>query len=108
MLKKTSIGFVYISIAIIFIYFFSGYFIIEEAPSEYERNISKLKYQLGFEDIYCYTNSPNTLSEANALSSGKEKTVYLTFDDGPSARTEEILDLLDAYDIKATFFIDND
>ena len=30
--------------------------------------------------------------------------VYLTFDDGPSKYTEEILDILDTYDVKATFF----
>ena len=35
----------------------------------------------------------------------EEKTVYLTFDDGPSARTGEILDILDRYGIKATFFV---
>lgn len=33
------------------------------------------------------------------------KTVYLTFDDGPSARTEEILNILDKYHVKATFFV---
>ncbi len=33
-----------------------------------------------------------------------EKTIYLTFDDGPTERTPEILDLLDCYDAKATFF----
>jgi len=31
--------------------------------------------------------------------------VYLTFDDGPSANTEQILDILDHYKIKATFFV---
>lgn len=31
--------------------------------------------------------------------------VYLTFDDGPSKYTEEILDILDEYDVKATFFV---
>lgn len=31
--------------------------------------------------------------------------VYLTFDDGPSANTEKILDILDEYDVKATFFV---
>lgn len=31
--------------------------------------------------------------------------VYLTFDDGPSIYTQEILDILDKYDVKATFFI---
>ncbi len=33
-----------------------------------------------------------------------DKTVYLTFDDGPSPVTERILDVLDKYNIKATFF----
>ena len=31
--------------------------------------------------------------------------VYLTFDDGPSDNTEEILDILDEYGVKATFFV---
>ena len=34
-----------------------------------------------------------------------DKVVYLTFDDGPSALTEQILDILDEYDVKATFFV---
>ena len=33
------------------------------------------------------------------------KTVYLTIDDGPSARTQEVLDILDRYNCKATFFV---
>lgn len=33
------------------------------------------------------------------------KKVYLTFDDGPSARTSEILDILKKYNVKATFFV---
>lgn len=35
------------------------------------------------------------------------KIVYLTFDDGPSAYTKGLLDLLDKYDIKVTFFVTN-
>ena len=31
--------------------------------------------------------------------------VYLTFDDGPSDNTDDILDVLAAYDVKATFFV---
>lgn len=31
--------------------------------------------------------------------------VYLTFDDGPSIYTQDILDILDEYGVKATFFI---
>ena len=34
-----------------------------------------------------------------------EKTVYLTFDDGPCAYTEKLLDVLKKYDAKATFFV---
>ena len=33
------------------------------------------------------------------------KVVYLTFDDGPCAYTSELLDVLDAYGAKATFFV---
>lgn len=33
------------------------------------------------------------------------KRIYLTFDDGPSGSTDEILDILKAYDVKATFFV---
>lgn len=35
------------------------------------------------------------------------KTVYLTFDDGPSPNTPRILDILDRYGVKATFFVIN-
>ena len=33
------------------------------------------------------------------------KKVYLTFDDGPSRVTDDILDILDRYNVKATFFV---
>jgi len=35
----------------------------------------------------------------------KVRKVYLTFDDGPSIYTRDILDILERYDIKATFFV---
>lgn len=35
----------------------------------------------------------------------KVKKVYLTFDDGPSENTDEILDILAEYNVKATFFV---
>ncbi len=35
----------------------------------------------------------------------EEKIAYLTFDDGPSQVTEEVLDILKENDIKATFFV---
>lgn len=35
------------------------------------------------------------------------KVIYLTFDDGPGAHTERLLDILDQYGVKATFFVVN-
>lgn len=35
----------------------------------------------------------------------KGKVIYLTFDDGPSQYTEQLLDVLDKYNVKATFFV---
>lgn len=33
------------------------------------------------------------------------KTIYLTFDDGPGPYTQKLLDVLDSYGVKATFFV---
>ncbi|KQY94905.1 hypothetical protein ASD24_05055 [Paenibacillus sp. Root52] len=35
----------------------------------------------------------------------KSKIIYLTFDDGPTAHTGQLLDILDQYHAKATFFM---
>ena len=42
---------------------------------------------------------PGTYVEPNG------KTIYLTFDDGPSPYTQRLLDILEAYGVKATFFV---
>ena len=42
---------------------------------------------------------------AQETAAAPARTVYLTFDDGPSANTEKILDVLDEYGVKATFFV---
>ena len=55
-----------------------------------------IEYQELYPDMY--------VSLAEETKSEPE-TVYLTFDDGPSARTAEILDILKKQDVKATFFI---
>lgn len=54
-------------------------------------------YQTLYPDLYV-----ETVMEYEDV---KDKTVYITFDDGPSARTDEILEILDEYNIKATFFV---
>ena len=48
--------------------------------------------------------SPQSGGEGEGEAS-KEKRVYLTFDDGPSIYTGQILDILAANDVKATFFV---
>ena len=43
---------------------------------------------------------PTKQTESNA-----KKIIYLTFDDGPSKHTRKLLDILDKYNVKATFFV---
>lgn len=56
-----------------------------------------LSYQKLYPDLYVprCTKIPETAA----------KTIYLTFDDGPSKHTLDILDILDRYNVKATFFV---
>lgn len=69
----------------------------ELAADVFIQQSEAIEYQNLFPEMVC------TLSDT--YKKEDEKTVYLTFDDGPSARTIEILDILKEYDIKATFFI---
>lgn len=57
---------------------------------------SSAEYTKLYPDLYV-ENPPAEYKEDSG-------TIYLTFDDGPSDRTPEILDILKSYDIKATFF----
>ena len=47
----------------------------------------------------------NTMDKENLATAEDLHKVYLTFDDGPSENTNAILDILDDYGIKATFFV---
>lgn len=69
------------------------------------------------ETVVVATNTDASATDAEAeeeLIPGEPngKKVYLTFDDGPSSNTPEILDILRKYGVKATFFVvkntDND
>ncbi len=57
-----------------------------------------LPYQDKYPDLYAAKSMGKKSAEPS-------KVVYLTFDDGPSARTMEILDILDRHNAKATFFV---
>ena len=52
------------------------------------------------------TNMPADMdAEENLAKEGDEHKVYLTFDGGPDENTNEILDVLAKYNVKATFFV---
>ncbi len=105
-IKKLYIAF-YMVIALICIHGCTSGIVFEDVPSEYNKAMEKLEYQLGYSSIYCNKVTYEDLAVADTDLTEPQKTVYLTFDDGPSMRTEEILDLLQEYNIKATFFIVN-
>lgn len=57
---------------------------------------SSLSYTNAYPELF--TTSPKSFLYT-------DNTIYLTFDDGPSENTMNILGILDDYDIKATFFV---
>lgn len=51
-------------------------------------------------------NSGEVLTKEEEIDKNtSKKKVYLTFDDGPGKYTDELLDILAKYDVKATFFV---
>ena len=61
-----------------------------------EQNSVAITYQELYPKLYAKLPEQTTV---------ESKVIYLTFDDGPSERTAEILDILKSKDIKATFFV---
>ncbi len=52
--------------------------------------------------VYVYEKA----SDFTAVNPGS-KVIYLTFDDGPGPYTQKLLDILDKYNVKVTFFVTN-
>ena len=48
---------------------------------------------------------PSKLTRITRLGKQYDKFIALTFDDGPSSLTPQVLDLLEKYDATATFFV---
>lgn len=59
----------------------------------------------GIHDVENPVFSPLKEVTTDGDKEAETKRAYLTFDDGPSGNTGEILDILDANDVKATFFV---
>lgn len=54
--------------------------------------------------IYSYIPSNINKKVFFSKEKGNQKVIYLTFDDGPSEHTQELLELLKRYKVRATFF----
>lgn len=73
-----------------------------EAVSEEKEFLSLPVYgsELEYQNLF-----PDMMVDPAEVQTEDKKVIYLTFDDGPSERTLELLDLLDQEKIKATFFV---
>ncbi len=86
---------------------------LDEQKSVYESEKSELNKKIDDLNgkIKKYQSTSETVNYGSAVSDMKpaadSKTVYLTFDDGPSPNTLKIIDVLNSYNIKATFFVKN-
>jgi len=75
-------------------------FLLEESINNIkniENKISEIKHTY-FNNAYLY-------EQKVIEGTGKKKIVYLTIDDGPSAYTNSFLNVLEKYDVLATFFL---
>lgn len=68
----------------------------KEAKESTEAEGESIKAEIATEDLSSVSVNPELVYE---------KIAYLTFDDGPSENTVNILDILDRYKVKATFFV---
>ena len=87
------------------------------ANSDSEKSEDKSSESNNYTDANSSTNVENNnqpateeekefINSINNIYNGDEKRVFLTFDDGPTKEvTPHILDILDKYNIKATFFV---
>ena len=75
---------------------------IASSVDELGSAVGAISNELSLIDIGAY--SRNSTSDPSGRTAWPKK-VYLTFDDGPSANTGKILDILDKYDVKGNFFV---
>ena len=89
------------------------YTVTESYAREFAKDtVIKLQFYGKVDEETCYVNpnyptelivSLGTRWKTNAVAVD-EKRIYLTFDDGPYHNTDRVLEILDAYDARATFF----
>ena len=57
------------------------------------------------QEVFQQLQAGKRLKSERSYVTPEQPTVYLTFDDGPSKLTNQVLDILDKEDVKATFFV---
>ena len=77
----------------------------EESSSSSGEDTSEQVTQSNTEDTTQQSTEEQTTTPVVVEPLPDGKYAYLTFDDGPSANTIQILDILDNYGVKATFFV---
>lgn len=85
------------------------------AVDNYDGDITDKVTSVQKDDVITYTVKDSSGNEATAtrkvvykdMPDPEDKVVYLTFDDGPGQYTQKLLDVLDKYKVKATFFVTN-
>ncbi|MDI9216390.1 polysaccharide deacetylase family protein [Clostridium tertium] len=72
-------------------------------------NIKKFSKFISFIALFIFLNNINYIPVSALYTENHLKTVYLTFDDGPSVNvTKELINILNDNNIKATFFVVGD
>ena len=79
--------------------------IVLPKPDEETRQKADRLREIRYEDYLERSYKPLPAEMDNVYINDYDKKCYLTFDDGPSPVTETILDVLDKYKVKATFFV---
>ena len=74
---------------------------VDSSVDDLSNAVNAISTELSLVDISAYTGT----KESGSPTSTWPTKVYLTFDDGPSANTEKILDILDEYGVKGNFFV---
>ena len=77
----------------------------EESSSSSGEDTSEQVTQSNTEDTTQQSTEEQTTTPVVVEPLPDGKYAYLTFDDGPSSNTMQILDILDNYGVKATFFV---
>lgn len=72
----------------------------QESSSQESSTVSRAVSPIAYENLY-----PDMYCEPPVNQKSNEHVIYLSFDDGPSDITNQVLDILKQNDIKATFFV---